>query len=226
MIKNNTYRGRALRIAVGIMMLGLLLSVVGIVQAAAILPDIPQEPQMPGRLEANGTYFELINNSEYLNITLDSSEPINLTLESAPEMVTMHIESASGAASAMIILGGFLPQTTYHKYQDDYHNHTAFTTDANGKYAYMQDLSHMHLIFIQPRPSTKFINDNATGGDCTLFGTWDAATKTCTLANDLTETVQIDSNNTILDGNDHTITGSNTGNGIYISGMTGVTTGT
>lgn len=222
MIKNNTYMGQALRIAVGIMMLGILLPVVGIVQATAVLPDIPQEPQMPGRLEANGMHFEL-NNSEYLNISLDSSEPINLTLESAPEMVTMHIESASGAASAQITLGGFLPQTTYHKYEDDYHNHTAFTTDTNGNYVYMQDLSNEHLVFIQPRPSTKFIKDNATGGDCTSFGIWDATTKTCTLTTDLSETIQIDSNGVTLDGNGHTMTGSNTGNGVYLSSRTGVT---
>ncbi|MCE8425607.1 MAG: right-handed parallel beta-helix repeat-containing protein [Candidatus Methanoperedens sp.] len=177
---------------------------------------------MFGRLEANGTHFE-IKNSSYLNVTLDSSEPINLTLESAPEMVTMHIETASGAASAKIILGGFLPQTTYHKYEDDYHNHTAFTTDANGNYSYTQHISNKHLIFIQPRPSTKFINDNATGGDCTSIGTWNSVTKICTLTTDLTETVQIDSDGITLDGSGHIMTGSDTGNGIFLSGKSGVT---
>ena len=92
--------------------------------------------------------------------------------ESAPEMVTMRIESASDAVSAQISVGGFAPLTTYHKYEDDYHNHTAFTTDANGKYTYIQDLSKKNLVFIQPRPSTRFINTNATGGDCTSIGEW------------------------------------------------------
>ncbi len=190
--------------------------------------DIPIENDllgtfhMSGMLEANGTHFE-IRNSSYLNITLDSSETIHLNLESAPEMVTMRIESAYGADSAQITIGGFAPLTTYHKYEDDYHNHTAFTTDANGSYTYTQDLSRKHLIFIQPRPSTRFINDNVSGGECTLIGTWNVVTKTCTLTTDLTETVQIDSNGVTLDGNGHTITGSNTGNGVYLWSRSGVT---
>ncbi len=68
-----------------------------------------------------------------------------------------------------------------------------------------------------------FINDNETGGDCTSIGTWNAASKTCTLTTDLTGTVEIDSDGITLDGNSHTITGSNTGNGIYLSGRNGVT---
>ncbi len=189
------------------------------------LPYTPTENgqfHISGMFEANGMHFE-IKNSSYLNITLDSSEPINLALESAPEMVTMRIESASAAASAQISIGGFAPLTTYHKYEVDYHNHTAFITEANGNYTYIQDLSKKHLIFIQPRPSTKFIKDNATGGDCKSIGTWNAATKTCTLTINVGETIQIDSDGIILNGNGHTITGSNTGNGIYLSGRSGVT---
>ncbi len=44
--------------------------------------DIPHRFQMPGRLEAQGTHSE-VENSSYLNITLESSEPVNVTLESA-----------------------------------------------------------------------------------------------------------------------------------------------
>ncbi len=138
-------------------------------------------------------------------------------------MVTMNIESVSNASSTQITLGGFVPQTTYHKYEDDYHNHTAFITDANGSYTYTQDLSDTHLVFIQPRPSTKFINDNATGGDCTSIGIWDAANKTCTLTTDLTGTVQIDSDGITLNGDGHTLMGSDTGNGVYLSGRNGIT---
>ncbi len=72
--------------------------------------------------------------------------------------------------------------------------------------------------------ATKFINDNAIGGDCTSIGTWDNATKTCTLTNDINETVQIDSNNITLNGSGHTVTGNGTGSssGINLSGRTGV----
>ena len=72
--------------------------------------------------------------------------------------------------------------------------------------------------------SARFINDNATGGDCTSIGTWNAASKICTLTTDLTATIEIDSDGITLNGNGHTIAGSNyTGNGIYLSGRNGVT---
>jgi len=174
-------------------------------------------------IEGTGTHFE-VNNSEYLNIVLDSSETITLRLESVPEMVTMHIEPASDATSTQITISGFSPSATYYKYEDDYHNLVEFTTDGKGSYLWTQDLSQSHLVFIQPRKSTKFINDNATGGDCYLIGIWDSATKTCTLTTDVYETIQIDSNYITLDGNGHMITGTGTGDGVYLPWRrTGVT---
>lgn len=176
----------------------------------------------PGRLESTGTRFEL-KDSKYLNVSIDSVEQVKLVLESVPEMVTMSLESASDAVSTQITLGGFVPNTTYHKYEDNYHNHMPFTTDSGGNYTYIQDLSTAHMVFIQPRPSTKFIRDDATGGDCALIGIWDVSTKTCTLTTDLSETIQIDSNGIILDGNNHISTGYGTGTGVYMRGRTGVT---
>ena len=86
---------------------------VGLSLALAQEPP-PVEPQMPGRIDGIGTHFE-ITDSEYLNITLDSTEEICLTLESVPEMVTMHIESAYGAVSTVITLSGFPSSTTFYK---------------------------------------------------------------------------------------------------------------
>jgi parallel beta-helix repeat protein len=184
------------------------------------LPAGPEMPTMPGRLEGTGTHFALTD-SQYLNITLDSSEPIKLVLESVPEMVTMHIESASGATSTQITLSGFAPETTYYKYEDDYHNLLAFTTDEVGSYTYTQDLSQTHLIFIQPRASTIYLSNS--GWNPSSVGTWDSVTKTGTLTQDVAETIQIDSDNITLDGNGHTVTGTGTGNGVYLNGRTGVT---
>jgi parallel beta-helix repeat protein len=78
------------------------------------------------------------------------------------------------------------------------------------------------LLMMGGAGATKSINDNATGGDCISIGTWIVASKTCTLTTDLTETIEIDSDGITLDGYGHTITGSNTGNGIYLSGRNGV----
>ncbi|MBI5205638.1 MAG: right-handed parallel beta-helix repeat-containing protein [Nitrospirae bacterium] len=200
------------------MVLALGIFVQGFAMAAGTTGSeiVPTDTLMPGMIESTGTHFE-INNSDYLNIVLDSSESITLRLESIPEMVTMHVEPASDAASTQISVSGFQPSTKYYQYEDNYHNLNEFTTDGSGSYSWTQDLNQSHLVFIQPRKSTKFIADNATGGDCYLIGTWDSATKTCTLTTDLNETIQIDSNYITLDGNGHTLTGSGTGYGVYLS---------
>ncbi len=182
--------------------------------------DAPPSEQMPGRIEGSGTDFA-ITDSDYLNISLHSTQPVKLVLGSAPQMVYLQVEAASGASSSDITMGGFSPQTTYHRYDDDLHNHIQFTTDINGGYSFTQDLSGPHVIFIQPRPSTKFINEGPTGGDCAVIGAWNAGTRTCTLTTDVFETIQIDSNNVTLDGDGHTVSGS--GHGIYLPGRTGVT---
>lgn len=67
------------------------------------------------------------------------------------------------------------------------------------------------------------IKDDATGGECSVIGDWNAGNKTCTLSQDLSQGIIIDSNNIVLDGNGRMITGSNTGAGVYLDGRAGVT---
>jgi len=205
------------RLCVAILLVVFLLAGISI----AIAQDDPPPPP-PGTVEGTGTYFE-VTDSEYLNVTLESTEPMQVMLESVPQMVVMHLEAADGATSTQITLGGFLPLTTYYKYEDDYHNKVALTTDANGGYSYVQDLSEPHLVFIQTQPSTKFIRDDETGGDCTLIGDWDGSTKTCTLTMNVNETIQIDSDYLTLDGAGYMVSGQGTGYGIYLPHRTGVT---
>jgi parallel beta-helix repeat protein len=75
--------------------------------------------------------------------------------------------------------------------------------------------------------ATKYIRDDATGGDCASIGTWNSVSKTCTLGVDLAfdtaNGIQIDSDGITLDGNRHTITGNATAVGIYLADRTGVT---
>ncbi len=170
-----------------------------------------------------GVYFE-ITGSDYANITIRSSEPVKLQAESIPEMITMMIEPISASAlSTQITLSGLNPLTTYYKYQDNYHNLVEFITDENGDFFYTQDLTNPHFIFIQTRKSTKFLKDNATGGDCASIGDWDNTTKTCALTTDVHETIQIDSNNITLDGNGYTVLGAKTGFGVFFYRKTGLT---
>lgn len=195
------------------MRIGSILSIVFLAPYFAIAGVIPSE----------GSMFQ-ITDSDYLNISLHSTEIIKLRLESVPEMITMRIAPTSTlATSTQITITGLLPLTPYYKYEDNYHNLTSVFSNENGAYVYTQDISKSHRIFIQPRKSTKFISNNATGGDCASIGTWNPATLTCTLTNDLTETVQIDSDGITLDGGGHTMTGLNTGNGIYLYEKSGVT---
>lgn len=69
--------------------------------------------------------------------------------------------------------------------------------------------------------SALVIRDDATGGDCASIGNWDAASNTCTMTTDLTETIQIDSDNITLNGNGHSIKGDGTGDGIYLTYLKG-----
>ncbi|MHB8793443.1 MAG: Ig-like domain-containing protein [Thermoleophilia bacterium] len=61
--------------------------------------------------------------------------------------------------------------------------------------------------------SAKYISDSATGGDCTTIGTWDAATKTCTMTANVnagaSNGIEIISNGITLDGNGFAVIGSN-----------------
>ncbi|MBT7252765.1 MAG: hypothetical protein HN875_03405, partial [Candidatus Nitrosopelagicus sp.] len=76
------------------------------------------------------------------------------------------------------------------------------------------------------------ITDDSTGGDCSSIGTWNSATKTCTLSNNLNGPIIIGSNDVTLDGNGKSITGTYTSlnpsastftEGVKIDGATGVT---
>ena len=69
----------------------------------------------------------------------------------------------------------------------------------------------------------KTISNDSTGGDCSTIGTWNSATKTCTLSNNLAEGIVIGSNGITLDGNGYTINGDNTGTGILIDTKTIIT---
>lgn len=209
---------RKTSLALCLLLTSLLLSASAI---AAIAQEVsvsipPEPPEIPGTIEDTGTHFE-VTDSDYLNIILQSSEPVHLILESVPQMVVIDIEAAEHATAAQITLSGFLPSTAYYKYEDSYHNGTTFTTDAGGNYTYTQDLSEPHLAFIQPRPSTKFIPTDSS------IGVWDPCNRTYTLTTDVNETIQIDEDGLTLDGAGYMVAGAGSGHGVYLYQRTGVT---
>jgi parallel beta-helix repeat protein len=174
----------------------------------------PEEPHILGTLEGIGTYFELTD-SEYLNVFIQSSEEITILLESVPEMISINIESP--ADSTTLTIGNFEPNKSYYKFEDSYKNETVFITNEEGTYTYVQDLSQPHHVWFQEENATVFIPE-----DCSTVGIWDAQTSTCTLTQDLTESVEITADNITLDGNGHSIMGLG-GYGIYLRNKERVT---
>ncbi|KKQ39547.1 MAG: Cell surface protein [Candidatus Moranbacteria bacterium GW2011_GWC2_37_73] len=198
----------------------IVLILIFLFSTSSVMAD--EEKLFPGSVSGTGMHFEIVD-SEYLNITLDSSENIKVRMESAPEMVVLETENLNAAISSSLIISGFLPNTTYYKYQDNYDTYQSFVSDEKGSFSFIQDISQRHLIFIQPRKSTKFITD-VNGGDCSSIGVWNDTLKTCTLNQDVNDSVQIKSDNVTLDGNGHIITGKNTGTGVFIvNGKKGIT---
>jgi len=185
-------------------------------------PPIPSPTPVPlpsGIAEGTGTHFE-ITNSEYLNVSLQSSEEITIRLESVPKTISLQIEASSVFTSTTLTLSGLEPGKTYYKYQDSYKNETQFTTSETGTYVFDQDLTKNHFIWFQEIRGTIFLPDN-----CSNYGAWDLATSTCTLTQDLTESIEIEESDFILDCNNHKITTPEigVGFGIYQGGKSNVT---
>ena len=186
-------------------------------------PELPAEPLLPGRIEGTGTFFE-IKDSEYLNISLKSTEEIKVVLESIPRMISLDIETASNnIGSTALTIEGLEPNKTYYKYQDSYKQEAVFISSENGSHSWTQDLTQSHHIWIQEEKGTIFLPE-----DCSTYGIWDGATSTCILNQDLTESVEITADNITLDCNGHRITtptdGYATGGayGVYLNNKEGI----
>ena len=109
------------------------------VKSASAEGEEPPTIIRPGFTEGVGTAF-VLTNSEYLNITVTSTEVIQLTLESIPSVITMIFTPYGEATSSQIQLSGFSPGVNYYMYQDDNPSYVMFTADESGGYSYTQDL--------------------------------------------------------------------------------------
>jgi len=177
---------------------------------------------IPGRVEGKGTHFE-IKDSDYLNIILDSEKEIEVVLESIPKMISLNIVSST-EATATLTLKGLEPNKKYFKYEDTHKNETEFFTDQSGSYSWQQDLTKPHHIWIQEIKGTIYLSKPE---DCTsTIGIWDENTRTCTLTQDVTTSLEIATSNIVLDCNEnnrYSITGNGTDYGVLIIGKESVT---
>lgn len=174
---------------------------------------ITEQDFSEGYLKENlGTYFE-IKNSKYLNIILESAKEIKVNLESVPNIISLDIlnENNSGGFTELTIKG-LKPNKVYYKYQDSYKNRTVFVSDRNGSYVWVQDLSLLHHIWFQETGEVIFLPE-----ECSTYGAWDENNATCVLNQDLTKNIEITRDNVILDCSGYSITGQNTGYGIYLN---------
>jgi len=96
--------------------------------------------------EGFGTYFE-ITNSDYLNISLTSSENVYVILSSFLYSVDYYIESNRSVGFTFITLSGFKTNKNYHMYEDGELKND-FIVDNTGSYSYIQDLTQTHNISI------------------------------------------------------------------------------
>lgn len=176
-----------------------------------------ERPLISGQVEKVGSYFE-IKDSKYLNVILKSDEKIEVFLESVPKMISLNIKAVDNATSTILTIENLNSNKTYYKYGGSYRNEVVFVSDVNGNYSWKQDLTKPHHVWIQEEKSTIFLPE-----DCSGYGIWNATTSTCTLNQDLNQSVEITKNNITLDCNNYNITGSGTGYGIYLSYKSGVT---
>ncbi|UCE38440.1 MAG: right-handed parallel beta-helix repeat-containing protein [Thermoplasmata archaeon] len=173
-----------------------------------LVPDIGDEDW---RVEGTGTYFE-ITDSDYLNITMTSSEIVHVYLESIPKVISYSIESESMATCTDLTFTGFEASKTYYRYQDGYLQ-GEFTTDELGSYFYTQDITVPHHIFIQETESTIYIDPQ--GNVVPSTAPISRAGNIYTITGNIYESIYIQKSGITLDGSGHSVTGSGSGYGIY-----------
>lgn len=183
----------------------LVASLAALLLMANVAPGAAQEtqPAVPGMIVGTGTHFS-VTDSDYLNVSVDSTSEINLLLNSDPAIIVMRIEAASGATWTEITLGGLAPNTTYWKYTDLGQDPVQFIADASGNYTFALDLSEARDVVVQPGKSTITIDE--TGGGCTSpVGAWSAVIKTCTLTQDVNDAILVWGTGVTLDGAGHQV---------------------
>ncbi len=149
-------------------------------------------------------------------IEFKTQTSVHLRIDASDKMIIIENKPSETEVATSITISNLRPSATYYKYSDSYLNLEEITTDVNGSLTYQQDISDFHSVFIQTIKSTKIISPTSTGGSCSSIGTWNNATKTCTLTQDVFETIQINGDGITLDGAGHTVQGSSVGFGVYI----------
>ncbi|MFD3156794.1 NosD domain-containing protein [Haloimpatiens sp. FM7330] len=159
---------------------------------------------------------------EFKDLTINSSQTIKLFLNIVKNMIIMNIDNSNLEITETVIsISGLSALTKYHMYEDNYHNHIEFITDNEGMYSFKLDLSKTHLIFIQTDTSTIYLTEDGWSDES--IGSWNPETRLATIKEKVYDTIEIDVDNVIVDGNNNELIGSDYGNGIFINEKQNVT---
>jgi len=164
-------------------------------------------PDMPGTVQGEGTVFE-ITDSDYLNITITSTVAVSLWALSELTILKIDIAPSAQPCSTLLSVSGFEPGRVYYTYLDGLAEKVPATADATGTLSFSIDLTDMHMVTIMPEPSTIVLRTWSydPGGDCDKVGLWDNDTLTCTLTQDVADSISMSDDGITLDGAGHTIT--------------------
>ncbi len=171
--------------------------------------------QLPGEFVGTGTNFD-IQRSNDKDITIKFDQETQAHVQSITGMVGMRISPTN--ESRIITISNLEPSTTYYKYVDHLDTKEEIVTDETGSVTFQEDTTSETYVMLFTHPSTYFIEDNSTGEDCNSIGSWNNTTKTCTLNQNITQSIEIKDNGITLDGANHTVQGPDSNIGVYVNG--------
>jgi parallel beta-helix repeat protein len=149
------------------------------------------------------THYEFDN-----GVKIDSNKPVSIYGDYLGSSMIIYFNASddSQVTSADIIIDGLAPSTRYHIYMDNYHNEIVYDTGSSGLYRFTVDLSDYHVVFFHVNPYIVFLSDS--GWSDQAFGNWDSVSKTASLTKNVSATIQIDSDDIVLNGKGYIINGS------------------
>lgn len=174
--------------------------------------------------DEHDNFFE--NNA---SVQVLATSPITGYLEAVSGLVIIDV---IGEGITTLTISGFVPGTPFFQYINHFGEYAEVIADEHGAIELTVDLTEPHIIFLQNTKSTYFLTNGEGGGDCegSGIGVWNQETLTCTLTQDVTETIQVGgedegiADGVTLNGGGYTVRNTqNVGTGIYVYNTRNVT---
>ncbi|MFH0980765.1 MAG: hypothetical protein V2A79_04415 [Planctomycetota bacterium] len=147
--------------------------------------------------DQTGTFFTVGT------VTIESAQPIDLMVARVTGDALWLVIESPAPRMVPLVVHNLWPQATVYLYEGGLHRKRPLVSDASGTVTFLAALrAGRNVSFLQATDSTLFIHQ-PDGGDCGAVGVWDQGT--CTLTQDVNDTIQIDSSNVTVDGAGHTI---------------------